>query len=62
MLSSAVLFNEEEEPVSNFCLNSSINARPEASVSKQPFLPQWQMISLLNKGIWPISPAKPDFP
>src|SRR5690606_1321146 len=32
------------------------SAWPEASVSRQPFLPHLQIISLSNMGIWPNSP------
>ncbi len=39
-----------EEPVSILSLNNLVSAQPEASVSRQPFLPQWQIILLLNKG------------
>ncbi len=37
-------------------------AMPETSVSRQPFLPHEQMISLSKNGIWPNSPAKPLLP
>ena len=50
---------------SPFSIRSSrvrCNADPEASVSKQPFLPQWQIISLSNVFTCPNSPENPDFP
>ena len=37
-------------------------AEPDASVSKHPFLPQWQSISFSNTLICPNSPENPDFP
>ena len=50
---------------SPFCIRSSkmrCSADPEASVSRQPFLPQWQIISLSKVLVWPNSPENPDFP
>ena len=42
--------------------NLRCTALPLASVSRQPFLPQWQMTSLSNTGVCPNSPANPDLP
>lgn len=49
---------------SPFCIRSSkmrCSADPEASVSRQPFLPQWQIISLSKVLVWPNSPGKSGF-
>ena len=50
------------EPALCFSLSIRIIAKPDASVSKHPFLPHLQIISLSNTGMCPISPENPDLP
>ena len=52
----------DDSPFSMRAMMLRRNARPDTSVSRHPFLPQWQSCSLSKKCMCPNSPANPEQP